>query len=411
MTKRSVFIFAYYSFRDPVFQSAVLPYFKNFPSKDSYRFILLTFEQKKYQLSSEEKKQIKEELLRDNVIWYNSNWHSGKLKIIKKIFDIAVGLLYSFFLILKYRCRIIYSEAFPGAVIAHYVAKFTSRPHIIHTYEPHTDYMVEGGVWQRNSWEAKWLRKAEKKVGEKAYTLMTATNCFVNKIREESIATPCIRVPSCVDTELFRFYNSSRERIRLKLNLDKSKCVIIYIGKIGGMYWGEEIFEFFHACLEVSDDFHFLFFSPDDLGKIKSYCDHFQLPQHKITLDFLKREEVPHYLSAADFGFVPVKQYPSKRYCSPIKDGEYWACELPIIIPEGVSDDYLFVEQNQIGLVIQSRKEMFTETAKKILQTFYDKSFYENMRKQSREFVVKDRDIKNYQRRYADLFNQIFLRQ
>jgi glycosyltransferase involved in cell wall biosynthesis len=408
LRKKSIFIFAYYSFRDPVFQSAVLPYFKNFPSYEEFKFVLLTFEQPKYELSANEKKEIREDLLKHNILWYHSRWRSGSFKIFKKAYDTLSGFLYSVSLIVKHRCRLIYSEGFPGAVIAQHIASFLNRPHIVHTYEPHTDYMVEGGIWNENSWEAKWLKKAERKVGMKAYAIMTATSGFIERLRAEGIRSKCIRVPSCVDADLFQFYSESRAKIRSELNINDDQCVIIYIGKTGGMYWEEEIFGFFRSCLDVSNNFYFLFFTPEDLKKLRSYCDKYEISPDKITLGFLQREQVPHYLSAADFGLVPVKQYASKRYCSPIKDGEYWACELPLIIPEGVSDDYLFAKENEIGLTIQDDKKSFADTAQTIAEVFTEKDYYSKMRKRCRAFVLKDREIKSFQKIYLDIFNEVF---
>src|SRR5690606_16912262 len=53
----------------------------------------------------------------------------------------------------------------------------------------------------------------------------------------------------------------------------------------------------------------------------------------------------------SDIGFCGVRPIRSQRFSSPIKNGEYLACGLPIIIPKGVSDDYLIVELEKIGLV------------------------------------------------------------
>ena len=45
---------------------------------------------------------------------------------------------------------------------------------------------------------------------------------------------------------------------------------------------------------------------------------------------------------------TPVKPVPTKRYCTPVKDGEYWALGLPVIITEGISDDSGIIRENGI---------------------------------------------------------------
>jgi glycosyltransferase involved in cell wall biosynthesis len=43
---------------------------------------------------------------------------------------------------------------------------------------------------------------------------------------------------------------------------------------------------------------------------------------------------------------------PTKRFCTSIKDGEYWAMGLPIVISPNISDDSDIIEQEEIGIVM-----------------------------------------------------------
>lgn len=405
---KTIFIFAYYSYFDPVFQSAVLPYFTNFPQKDQFKFVLITFEQKKYRTTNKQRLAIKEFLFQQNIRWYNVNWHSGKFKLIKKIYDFLVAFFLSAWIIVKHRVDIIYSEAFPGAIITHFLSRLFRRPHIVHSFEPHTEYMVEGGVWKKNSWEAKLLRHFEKEIAHKAYAIMTATGAMAERLRKDGVKAKIIRVPSCVDTQHFTFLPKARQEVRKMLNIPDSECVIICIGKMGGMYWEAEIFRFFQACLLQDQRFRFLFYTPDDQNKISQYARQYSIPENKITSGFLKRDEVPQYLSAADFGLVPVHQYPSKRFCSPIKDGEYWACELPIVIPAGVSDDFEFVKEKCLGFVLDDTSDAsFIKAAQAIIKTWQDEVGNEEMRERCRKFVKADRDVAVYKEVYKKIFLQV----
>ena len=67
----------------------------------------------------------------------------------------------------------------------------------------------------------------------------------------------------------------------------------------------------------------------------------------------MSRTAVFLWLSLADFAINPVKPVPTKRFCTSIKDGEYWACGLPVIIPSNISDDSLIIEDNNIGYVLK----------------------------------------------------------
>ena len=407
MKRKVIFIFAYYSYKDPVFQSAVLPYFIMFPEKEKFIFVLLTFEQRKYRTNQDERTAIAAHLKQNNIVWYNVNWHSGRFKVIKKVYDFIVAITLSAWIIYKHKVDIIYSEAFPGAIISHILSRVFSKPHIVHTFEPHTDYMVEGGVWANTSWESRLLLRFERKVAKKASVIMTATGAMIERLRNEGVKANIIRVPSCVDLQHFKFMPHARSHLRKSLGIDEGECVIIYIGKMGGMYWEEEIFKFFAVCLSVSSTFRFLFYTPDDPEKVQQLASKYAIPNDKLSYGFLSRDEVPQYLSAADFGLVPVRQYSSKRFCSPIKDGEYWACGLPIIIPSGVSDDYIFAREKNIGLVLDEIKDTsFEKVAVDILRIWKDTPALSVMRNDCREFVEKDRSIAFYQEFYKDVFDE-----
>lgn len=401
--KKTIFIFAYYSLKDPVFQSAVLPYFTSFPDKEKFRFVLLTFEQKKYALDKSAKEILKAKLAEDNIIWYSHKWHSGRFKLVKKIYDMMMGFIISLYIIFRFRASLIYSEAFPGAIISHIVAIISFRSHIVHSYEPHTDYMVEGGTWKKNSWEAILLRYFEKAIARKAHTVMTATSAYAAKLREWGVKN-IVRVPSCVDLVHFQFKEADRIAIRNQLGLTADQIVVAYLGKTGGMYWDQEIFQFFNACLKQSSRFYFFFFTPEDIAVVAIKCREYGIPEDAITIKFLSREEVPSWLSAADFGLSAVKQYPSKRYCSPIKNGEYWACGLPLLTPVGVSDDYQYADQYKIGVTIKSTTLADLETGAKEVLEFYNQNSREQVKKNARSFVESDRDVRHYQRIFRDIF-------
>ena len=65
----------------------------------------------------------------------------------------------------------------------------------------------------------------------------------------------------------------------------------------------------------------------------------------------MQHSEIPKYLSLGDFGINPQVPVPSKLYGSPIKNGEYWAMGLPVVISPNISDDSDIILQNEIGVV------------------------------------------------------------
>lgn len=356
----TVFVFAYYSYKDPVFQSAVLPYLK-MVKQQGLRFALLTWEQEGHQLKDSEISHFSDELRSYNIIWHRTNWNSGSFKIFKKVYDFAKGLILSFFLIKKYKANKIYTEGFPGAVIGHYLSKITRRKHIVHTFEPHADYMRDAGVWLSTSWEYRLLKKLEIPIANHCEHIITATNSYKEILIERGATTNIWQIPSCIDFNEYQFNLLGRNQIRSKLKINDNQILIVYMGKIGGMYMEEEIFEFFSHCISLSPNkFHFLLLTNTKNSELQKFAAQFNIPSDLLHIFFVTKKEVPLYLSAADIAFCGVRPIPSQKHSSPIKNGECWACGLPVLVPKGISEDDVLAERHQVGKSFVEIKELST---------------------------------------------------
>jgi len=76
-------------------------------------------------------------------------------------------------------------------------------------------------------------------------------------------------------------------------------------------------------------------------------------PGDALIVRFVDHDAVPAHLAAADFAVTPVKPVPTKRCCTPIKDGEYWAMGLPVVITPGISEDSEIIRRRGIGAVLE----------------------------------------------------------
>ena len=65
------------------------------------------------------------------------------------------------------------------------------------------------------------------------------------------------------------------------------------------------------------------------------------------------REEMPGYLSAAQAGLSFRLETASQRACSPIKNGEYLACGLPVVSTPGAGDYSALVVREKVGVVVE----------------------------------------------------------
>ena len=122
---------------------------------------------------------------------------------------------------------------------------------------------------------------------------------------------------------------------------------------MGGIYFKEEVFDFIKACYDHwKDDFRFLMLTNAPRGEIDAECQRTGLPENVVISQFVFHTEVPGYLSLGDFAINPVKPVPTKKYCTSIKDGEYWAMGLPVVISPNISDDSGIIEKENIGVIM-----------------------------------------------------------
>lgn len=350
---KKIFVFAYYSIKDPVFISATLDYLLE-ANKTNHRFEfhLLTFEHDGFSITDVEIEKTEKVLKGKNIYWYRSKWRSGGLlKPIWKIIDLIQGIAKGREIIVANHCEMIFSEGVVGASIGYFISKISRKPHIIHSFEPHADAMKEGGVWSSWSWEFHLLKHFEKRLGRSASTLITGTEAYKSEIELWGVSAKIYVIPSCVDTSRFQYFSDRRKEIRQAFSISEDTIVIAYLGKFGGMYMESELFEFFKNCEQhPTHKFQYWIFSGNSPDWINDQFNKYDIPQEKTFVNKLTKQAIPGYLSAADIGMVAVRPLPSKRYCSPIKTGEYWACGLPALIPKGIGDDYLMVDSNpQLG--------------------------------------------------------------
>lgn len=242
---------------------------------------------------------------------------------------------------------------------------------VIDSFEPHAEAMVENGEWSKFSIKYKFLFWCEKMQVKHANHLIFAADGMQDYIYtkfKQKVNSFDVK-PACVDLQMFNTKDELRKSYREELNLS-DKVVCVYAGKLGGIYLNDEIFLFVKECvLFWGEKFRFLLLSAMPNDELKKLCLRYAISEQVFVKRFVPHQQVPGYLNAADFGICPVKPIPSKRYCSPIKNGEYWATGLPVVITKDISTDSDLIEKQEIGVVWkQLNSEEFKKSVIKISQ-------------------------------------------
>lgn len=265
---------------------------------------------------------------------------------------------------------LIIARGSPAGALVRTVSQRLNIPFAVESFEPHADYMLESGVWQRKDPKYLLQKYWEKKILQQADFLIPVTEAYKKVLIDKGFNPNNIEViPCCVDKESFKFNPDLRTKKRKSLGIVSEVVTGIYVGKFGGIYYDSEAVEIFK---KASDYFNKRFFliilTPDDKKTIEKRLLNIGFKASQFLVDYMPHSQVVDYLSCADFAFSPIKPAASRKYCSPVKDGEYWANGLPILIAEGVGDDSLITEQENAGAVFHSLEKYEIENSLKRIE-------------------------------------------
>jgi hypothetical protein len=344
--KKNILVLTYWDYNDALIQTYTLPYVKIISEnlKANERIYLLTLNKNKKDIVFEHPK-IK--ILSLRYIPYG----------ITAFFYYSWMLFFLWYFILIKKITHIHVWCTPAGVFGYLLSVLTGRKLIIDSYEPHAESMVEVGEWKKNSLPHKILFWFEKKMTHKAQYLIATTEGMIKEYAPSRYEFNPEKKnwfvkPACVDLDLFKPDENKRLEFRKKLNLE-DKIVGIYAGKFGGIYLEDEFFQW----LKVAQDFwkekyFFILLSSQPKAYIEEKCKIYGINSEYIGHYFVSHHEVVEYLNIADFGITPVKPVYTKKFCSPIKNGEYWAMGLPVIITRDISIDSGIILQYNAGYVL-----------------------------------------------------------
>jgi len=354
--KNNILIFSHWSFKDALVQTYTLPYvdiIRKIISPER-KILMITAEQEHIALTKDETDKI------------NSEWAGRNMELLPEPYNrfglkkmiVSTGNLFKWYqLIKKEKIKTIHAFCTPAGGIAYLLSKLTGADLVIDSYEPHAEAMVENGTWKKGGFAFRILFSLEKKQTQKAKALIGTTAGMKKYAAEKyGVAVKNFFVkPACVDLE--KFFPKEKDTLLLKELGLENKIVCVYAGKLGGIYLKAEVFDFIKACYDNwKDDFRFLMLTNASREEIDAECSRAGLPCEVVINRFVFHTEVPAYLSLGDFAINPVKPVPTKRYCTSIKDGEYWAMGLPVVISPDISDDSGIIENEKIGVIVNFKQ-------------------------------------------------------
>lgn len=360
---KNILVITYWSFNDALIQTYTLPYVRILreylpPGSTVY---LVTLEKDHSVLKGKKFDDINMSMP-EGLVWLPFAYYPFG---VRAAFGWMITLTRLFFMVFSKKISVIHPWATPAGAVSYVLSLVTGRQLVIDSYEPHAEAMVENGTWTRSSLAFKVLFRLERLQTKRASWVVSATEGMKYYAREKygvDLRNFIVK-PACVDLFLFSKKNVKRPDLLQSLGLT-NKLVCVYAGKFGGIYLDHEVFDLLkHAHQHWGDRLRVLLLTSHSRVEVDNYCNRAGLDKSIVVTQFVSHAVVPDYIGLADFALTPVKSVPTKKYCTPIKDGEYWALGLPVIISRDISDDSDIIRTHDIGAVIDSYDAAHFKTA------------------------------------------------
>jgi hypothetical protein len=364
MKRKKLGIFLYNRLFDPVIQSNFWLYIQDLLEKDTsttWEIYLITFENAALPLTDEQQKRVAYWQSK-GVVWMAQQWHPG-IGLLSKAKDVWQGFVTVFKLRLKgcYHFVSLASVAGSYLYLYHLLLRFKFY---LYQYEPHSEYAIDNRMWKPDSLQYKIAHYLERKSAEAATVISSGTRFMQSRLLDDwKVKAHFFKIPSVANDQKFLFNANDRIEVRQQLGIAEAARLLFYPGKFGDLYYREEMALMYKWLRELNPSLHLLIVTPHTDQEVIDLFNTASVDQRHYTIAHSDYAGIHRYYSAADFAIISVPPGPSKQFISNIKVGEYLCAGLPYLITKGVSEDYLFANERQVGVVVNDFTEADVKTA------------------------------------------------
>ncbi len=372
MKRKKVIIFLYNRLFDPLIQSNFWLYIQDFLNdpNNPIEFYLITYENPEFPLTDNQKSLV-QDWQSQGLKWKQLKWNPGT-GMKAKFMDILQG----FFTVTRLRFQG-YKHAVSLASVAgtflYLYWLLLRNKFFLYQFEPHSEYAIDNNMWPEKSLQYKLSNFLEKKSVQHARVIASGTKFMRERLKDDwKVNADFFKIPTVANDEKFIFNESNRKEIRTQLQISPDVNVLYYPGKFGDLYYREEAAFMYKWLKEEIPNLHFLIVTPHTDEEVKTLFDMANVNSNDYTVAHSDYTDIHKYASASDFAVISVPPGPSKKFISNIKVGEYLCAGLPFLITRGISEDYVYAIEKNVGVVVDDFKEEFIRPAAKEIQYFLD---------------------------------------
>jgi glycosyltransferase involved in cell wall biosynthesis len=350
---RSLYV-CYLTLADPLVRTQVVAYLAGLAER-GHTIHLLTFET---ELSRTRRRELRAEMAALGITWHGLRYHK-RPTLPATIYDTFAGAAVATWLVRRHRIDVIHARSHVPLAMA-LLARPLARARIIFDIRGLlADEYADAGRWARDGAPYRittWIQD----VGlRRADGFVVLTNAVRRQLWGDACPENVRVIPCCAD---FARLAPGERDVRAALGLGDGP-LMIYLGKLTGVYMDREMADFFAAARRARPELKLLVLTQSPADSIRDELRRAGVPDEAYRITSAASDEVGAYLAAADFAICFCHPKPSLIASSPTKIGEYLAAGLPVVSGPRVGDTDTILRDERAGVVVTEFSDAAYERA------------------------------------------------
>ena len=395
-TLRSLYV-CYASLSDPLIRTQVVAYLAGLAQR-GHTIHLLTFETER--LDRRHRRALRAEMAALGISWHGLRYHK-RPSLPATILDTVAGAALGSWLVVRHRLDAVHSRSHVPLAMGLLVKALTRRRLIFDIRGLLAEEYVDAGRWVRGGAPYRITDRIQRAGLRRADGFVVLTE-RVRRVLFGEAPRPRVHViPCCAD---FDRLAPRDPNVRERLGLGE-RPVMVYIGKLTGVYMDKEMADFFAVAARRQPELVFLVLTQSPADSIVAELRRTGIPDDAYRITSAPADEVGSYLAASTFAICFCHPKPSLIASSPTKIGEYLAAGLPVVSGPDVGDTDTILDEQRAGAVVGAfTPEEYERAAAEILTMADDPQARERCHDVAqRVFSLRDVGIPRYDALYREI--------
>ena len=290
--------------------------------------------------------------------WHGLRYHK-RPSLPATIYDTFAGAAVASWLVLRHRLRLLHARSHVPLAMALLARLVTRRRVLFDIRGLLAEEYADAGRWARDGAPyriTEWIQGAGLR---RAHGFVVLTEAVRHRLWGAEPPSNVEVIPCCAD---FTRLAPTGIDVRTALALG-DRPVIVYVGKLTGVYMDREMAQFFAVARRVEPDLVFLVLTQSPPHSILEELRSAGVPDDAYRITSAAPEQVGDHLAVASCAICFCHPKPSLIAASPTKVGEYLAAGLPVVSGPGVGDTDTILRDERAGAVVPQFDDAEYQTA------------------------------------------------